>query len=102
MAPLIWSVLDRILLAAVLLALVVTSRQLDQVREGAESRDAMMAQQIETLARHMANAEMRDTAAEDRDKALAQQISAVVQQHTGQLDNIGAELTECVAKTAEH
>jgi hypothetical protein len=82
MAPLIWSVLDRILLAAVLLALVVTSRQLDQVREGAESRDAMMAQQIETLARHMANAEMRDTAAEDRDKALAQQISAVVQQHT--------------------
>ena len=102
MAPLIWSVLDRILLAAVLLALVVTSRQLDQVREGAESRDAMMAQQIETLARHMANAEMRDTAAEDRDKALAQQISAVVQQHTGQLDNIGAELTECVNKTAEH
>jgi hypothetical protein len=36
------------------------------------------------------------------DKALAQQISAVVQQHTGQLDNTGAELTECVNKTAEH
>jgi hypothetical protein len=90
------------LLAAVLLALVVMSRQLDQVREGAESRDATMAQQIGTLGQQLKKAEMHDTAAEDRDKTLAQQISAVVQQHTGQRDNIGAELTECVAKTAEH
>ena len=42
MAPLIWSVLDRMLLAAVFLGLVVMSRQLDQVREDAESRDATM------------------------------------------------------------
>ena len=102
MAPLIWSVLDRILLASVLAGLVIMGRQLAEVQKGAESREAMMAQQIETLARHMANAETRDTAAADRDKVLAQQISAVVQQHTGQLDNIGAELTECVNKTAEH
>ena len=102
MAPLIWSVLDRILLASIVAGLVIMGRQLADMRQAAESRDGVMAQQIETLGRLMANAETRDTAAEVRDKALSQQISAVVQQHTGQLDNIGAELTECVNKTAEH
>jgi len=89
---------DRVLLGCVLLGLIILGGQLMQM----QSRNAEMERQIGTLARHMANAETRDTAAEDRDKALAQQISAVVQQHTGQLDNIGAELTECVNKTAEH
>jgi len=90
--------LDRILLGFVFFGLIVLGGQLIQM----QSRDAEIERQIDTLARHMANAETRDTAAEDRDKALAQQISAVVQQHTGQLDNIGAELTECVNKTAAH
>ena len=95
---------DRVLLGCVLLGLIILGGQLMQM----QSRNAEMERQIGTLARHMATAETlataetRDTAAEDRDKALAQQISAVVQQHTGQLDNIGAELTECVNKTAAH
>ena len=89
---------DRVLLGCVLLGLIILGGQLMQM----QSRNAEMERQIGTLAHHMANAETRDTAAEDRDKALAQQISAVVQQHTGQLDNIGAELTECVNKTAAH
>ena len=89
---------DRVLLGCVLLGLIILGGQLMQM----QSRNAEMERQIETLARHMANAETRDTAAEDRDKTLAQQISAVVQLHTGQLDNIGAELTECVNKTAAH
>ena len=109
MAPLIWSVLDRMLLAAVLLALVVMSRQLDQVREGAESRDATMAQQIGTLGQQLKKAEMHDTAAEDRDKTLEQQISALAQQRTTlaqqraqQLDKMEAVLTSCASKMVEH
>ena len=117
---------DRVLLGCVLLGLIILGGQLMQMQSrnaeierqigtfarhmakaetrdtAAEDRDRALAQQIETLARLMAKAETRQTAAENRDKALAQQISAVVQQHTGQLDNIGAELTECVNKTAEH
>ena len=89
---------DRVLLGCVLLGLIILGGQLMQM----QSRNAEIERQIGTFARHMAKAETRQTAAENRDKALAQQISAVVQQHTGQLDNIGAELTECVNKTAEH
>ena len=88
-------VLDRILLGFVLMGLMILGGQLIQM----QSREAEIERQVGTLARHMATAETlataetRDTAAEDRDRALAQQISAVVQQHTGQLDKMEAALT---------
>ena len=105
MAPLIWSVLDRILLASVLAGLVLMGRQLDE----AKSRDATMAQQIGTLGQQLKKAEMHDTAAEDRDKTLEQQISALAQQRTTlaqqraqQLDKMEAALTSCASKMVEH
>ena len=85
-------VLDRILLGFVLMGLMILGGQLIQM----QSREAEIERQVGTLARHMAIAETRDTAAEDRDRALAQQISAVVQQHTGQLDKMEAALTSLV------
>ena len=66
-----------------------------------QSRDAEIERQIDTLARHMANAETRDTAAEDRDRVLAQQISALAQ-YAQQLDKVEAVLTSCASKTVEH
>ena len=85
-------VLDRILLGFVLMGLMILGGQLIQM----QSREAEIERQVDTLARHMATAETRDTAAEDRDRALAQQISAVVQQHTGQRDKMEAALTSLV------
>jgi hypothetical protein len=93
MAPLIWSVLDRMLLAAVLIGLVVMGNRLTQMQ-------SETTWQIQTLARHMASAETRDTAAEDRDRVLEQQISALAQQRTQQLDKMEAVLTSCAR--AEH
>ena len=95
MAPLIWSVLDRMLLAAVLIGLAVMGNRLTQM----QSETTL---QIGTLAGHMANAETRDTAAEDRDRVLDQQISALAQQRTQQLDKMEAVLTSCASKMAEH
>jgi hypothetical protein len=91
MAPLVWSILDRILLACVLIGLVVMGGQLNQM----QSRNLEMARQIETLGRQAAKAETRDTATEDRDKAMERQISKLVQQYTGQLDKFEAVLTDC-------
>ena len=95
MAPLIWSVLDRMLLAAVLIGLVVMGNRLTQMQ-------SETTWQIGTLARHMANAETRDTAAEDRDRVLEQQISALAEQRTQQLVKMEAVLTSCASKMAEH
>ena len=60
-------VLDRILLGFVLMGLMILGGQLIQM----QSREAEIERQVDTLARHMATAETRDTAAEDRDRALA-------------------------------
>jgi hypothetical protein len=95
MTPLIY--VDRILLGFVFFGLIVLGGQLIQM----QSRDAEIERQIDTLARHMANAETRDTAAEDRDRVLAQQISALAQ-HAQQLDKVEAVLTSCASKTVEH
>ena len=94
MAPLIWSVLDRMLLAAVLIGLVVMGNRLNQMQSETTG-------QIGTLASHMANAETRDTAAEDRDRVLEQQISALAEQRTQQLVKMEAVLTSCASKMAE-
>ena len=94
MAPLIWSVLDRMLLAAVLIGLVVMGNRLNQMQSETTG-------QIGTIASHMANAETRDTAAEDRDIVLEQQISALAEQRTQQLVKMEAVLTSCASKMAE-
>jgi hypothetical protein len=74
--------------------------QLTVVQQGAERGDAELARQIDTISRQLDKVDKRDTAAEDRDVVMERQISAVVQQHTGQLDKIETVLTDCTNKRA--
>jgi hypothetical protein len=84
MAPVIWSILDRILLASVLIGLVVVGGELNQMRSG----NLEMARQIETLG-------IYDNATE---VTMERQISEVEHQHTGQLEKIEAVLNACTTK----
>jgi hypothetical protein len=86
MVPVIWSILDRILLASVLIGLVVMGSELNQMQSG----NLEMARQIETLG-------IYDTATE---VTMERQISEVEHQHTGQLQKIEAVLTACTSKPA--